>query len=39
MENKFETLIKTERCKDGTLARWVRLASGLVIVEFYVEAA
>lgn len=35
MENKFETLIKTERCADGTLARYVRDARGIVYVEFF----
>lgn len=30
----METLIKFEKCADGTLAKWVRLASGLVVIEF-----
>lgn len=30
----METLIKTERCKDGTLARYIRDAHGIVYVEF-----
>lgn len=30
----METLIYTEVCSDGSLAKWVRYPSGLVVIEF-----
>lgn len=30
----METLIKIEKCSDGTLAKHVRYPSGLVVIEF-----
>lgn len=34
----METLIKTERCADGTLAKYIKNVYGVVVIEFKVEA-
>ncbi len=36
-ENKMETVIKIEKTQTG-FAHWVRLASGLVVIEFVTGA-
>ncbi len=33
----METLVKTERCADGSLAKYVKMANGVVVVEFNTE--
>lgn len=33
----METLIKTERCADGTLAKYIKDAHGIVYIEFKAE--
>lgn len=33
----METLIKTERCSDGTLAKYIQDSYGIVYIEFKVE--